>query len=68
VTRLVQVRHQHATVERVPRGEKPVYEFHLDDHEQIVGTFHEWTHDVARRETVDHHLIVYVASDLGGSE
>lgn len=49
-------------VRRIPRGQKPVWEFKLDEGEQIVGVFHEWSNDYATRETVDHFLSVYILS------
>jgi hypothetical protein len=61
---LVQIVKRSASVERLERGEKPVYEFDLKENEQIVGVFYEWETDRASRSTVDHHISVYVAVRL----
>lgn len=47
-----------------PHGAQPVFEFDLLPNERIVGVFHYWTTDEARRKTVDHHIIVWVAVEL----
>lgn len=57
---LVQLVQRQAEHLRRPRGEKPVFEFDLLEHERIVGIFHSWQADYRNRETVDHYCIVWV--------
>jgi hypothetical protein len=52
------------SVLRAARGEQPVFEFDLLDHEQIVGVHHYWEADYESRATVDHHIVVWVAVSL----
>jgi hypothetical protein len=54
--------------ERAPRGSRPVFEFDLLPHEQLVGIGLYWTTDYSSRSTIDHHVNVWVAVHLGGSE
>ena len=58
--RLVQFRQEKYDCMRLRRGEPPFFEFKLNDAERIVGVHHYWTTDLPDRETVDHHIIVWI--------
>lgn len=49
--------------ERVRRGERPMFAFDIPEGSHVVGIFHYWTTDEQHRETVDHHAVVWVASE-----
>lgn len=65
---LVQITERKGSVPRVPRGQKPMVELHLEQHEQIVGFE---LHDGERyfehpeRKTVDWTWTATIATRLG---
>lgn len=61
---LVQVTTVHAGAPRLPRGQRPVFELELAEHQQIVGVQNYWQTDLESRETVDHHANFWVATRL----
>ena len=65
---LVQITERRLSCDRVPRGESPVYEIHLEINEEIIRVERGYALDLSYRKTVDHSLRVYVATWLGGPE
>lgn len=47
-------------LEKMPRGERPVFSTELGDHERIVGVEHYFVIDLSSRKTVDHIADVWV--------
>lgn len=45
---------------RQPRGAKPVFDIQLDEGREIIGVFHAWITDHLDRQTVDHHVTLWV--------
>jgi hypothetical protein len=65
---LVQISRKRLEDNRVPRGQEPVFEMDLEDHERIVAIDGHVTLDYESRQTVDHSVRVWVASYLGDSD
>jgi hypothetical protein len=66
---LTQVTKQRGTVERVPRGEEPVVELHLEPEQYIVGfELHEAAWVGVERKTVDWVWTAYVVTPLRSAQ
>jgi hypothetical protein len=63
---LGQLTQRHFVESRAERGSKPVFDIKLHAHERVVGVCHSWTQDESGRQTVDHHVIVWVWVGLKG--
>jgi hypothetical protein len=61
---LHQLQQRTLSVKHLPRGDTPVFETQLDAHQRIVGIAYYWEADHRSRKTVDHHAVVWVATDL----
>lgn len=49
---------------RQPRGAKPVFDITLDEGREVIGVFTSWEVDREDRQTVDHHVILWVLVKL----
>ncbi len=63
---LVQITRRFIDAKRVPRAEEPCFEFHLEEHEQIVGftAVNLTQYAAADRKTDDWRAIAWVATRL----
>jgi hypothetical protein len=63
-TGLVQLVKRRYRLDRAPRGQEPVFDLQLGEHEQVVGVAFEHTADHPDRQTVDHVVWVWIAVRL----
>lgn len=54
-------------VDRVPRGERPTFELHLEPHQRVVAVEHYGEIDYASRKTVDHFATLWIEHRFGGT-
>lgn len=62
--KLVQITEFVLRLEKVPRGERPIWETHLEDNQRIIGYVNRWSADYGYRKTVDHYATILVETRL----